>query len=445
MRQAPRKLKQKLDRRRKPNPILWVLIVAVGVVIVFGVSQVPAVRERLTPRVAQLRVAVKNFFNPPEQSVFVPQGVSTSTLLAEEGTSTLTPPEITSPATVITVVATPTPTEVFQPTVTPQPAQLPSVVWLDGFSLEYQTFNNCGPANLSMMLNYWGFLTSQNDLKPFLRPSREDRNVNLYEMRDYVNNHTSLVAQMRYGGDLSLLKQLIAAGFPILLERGHTDPSDGWMGHYSIINSYDDEHLRVHIPDSLVGNLYLSYEELMKDWLHFANVYLVIYPPERETNVMGILGSQADEMVNLQTSLDEFTQITYESVGQDQFFAWYSKGTILTEMGRYSEATEAYGEAFKIYPLLDFKERPWRLTWYQEGPYLAYYQVGRFQDTLNLAIKTIDDTTEDSLPETWWWAGKAAAALGLQADAERYFRQALYWYPDWQPAVDELVLLGVQP
>jgi TolA-binding protein len=62
-----------------------------------------------------------------------------------------------------------------------------------------------------------------------------------------------------------------------------------------------------------------------------------------------------------------------------------------------------------------------------------------------LAIKTIDDTTEDSLPETWWWAGRAAAALGQNDDAANYFKQALYWYPGWQPAVDELAKLGLKP
>jgi tetratricopeptide (TPR) repeat protein len=162
---------------------------------------------------------------------------------------------------------------------------------------------------------------------------------------------------------------LVSAGFPVLLERGHTDPKDGWMGHYSIVDSYDDDRQRVHIPDSLVGNLYLSYEDLMKDWLHFANVYLVIYPIERESDLFGILGGQADELTNLQTTHEQLVATINETSGQDQFFAWYSKGTILTEMGRYAEAAEAYDQAFVIYPNLELKQRPWRLTWYQEGPY----------------------------------------------------------------------------
>lgn len=429
--------KQGLNHKPSFPPVIWVLLVVLGVGLAFGVAPIPAVRDRVDPRIAQIRVAVKNFIAPPEKSVFVPQGAATSTPAVNLATST------DVPMTVVTVIATPTSTEVPIPTLTPEAVVLPPTTWLEGFTIEYQTFNNCGPANLSMMLNYWGYLTSQGDLKPFLRPSREDRNVNLFEMRDYVNANTPMRAVLRFGGDLTLLKRLVSAGFPVLLERGHTDPKDGWMGHYSIVNAYEDDRQRVHIPDSLVGNLYLSYEDLMKDWLHFANVYLVIYPTDREAKLFAILGSQADEVVNLQKALDQLTDTIYETSGQDQFFAWYSKGTILTEMGRYPEAAEAYDQAFIIYPTLDLKERPWRLTWYQEGPYLAYFEVGRYQDTLNLAIKTIDDTTEDSLPETWWWAGKAAAVLGLNEDAANYFKQALFWYPGWQPAIDGLANLGL--
>lgn len=443
MSRSTKKLKQQLGHKQNVHPLVWVLLVVFGVVVVFGAFQFPAVKTRLAPRIAQMRVAIRNMIAPPEKSVFVPQGVATATLAGSGEPAAAATTE--APVTVITVIATPTVTEALPPTATPELVALPPMVYLDGFEIEYQTFNNCGPANLSMMLNYWGHHTTQGELKPYLRPSREDRNVNLFEMETFVNQSTPLKAVERYGGDLQLLKRLVAAGFPVLLERGHTDPRDGWMGHYSIIDSYDDSRQRVHIPDSLVGNLYISYDELMKDWLHFANIYLVIYPPERESEVMNILGSHADKAANLQTSMEMMTEVVSETLGQDQFFAWYSKGTLLTQMGRYLEAAEAYDQAFAIYPTLELKERPWRLTWYQEGPYLAYYGVGRYTDTLNLAIKTLDDTTEDSLPETWWWAGRAAAALGQTEEAIRYFREALSWYPNWQPAVDELTKLGAQP
>ena len=45
-----------------------------------------------------------------------------------------------------------------------------------------------------------------------------------YEMVDFVNEHTTYKAMFRYGGDLDLLKRLIAAGFPVITEKGIYEP-----------------------------------------------------------------------------------------------------------------------------------------------------------------------------------------------------------------------------
>ncbi len=49
----------------------------------------------------------------------------------------------------------------------------------------------------------------------------------------------------RYGGDLDLLKRLIAAGFPVITEKGIYEPllpenTVQWGGHYALTTGYDD-------------------------------------------------------------------------------------------------------------------------------------------------------------------------------------------------------------
>ena len=54
-------------------------------------------------------------------------------------------------------------------------------------------------------------------------------------MVDYVNNETSLQARFFVGGSLELLKQLLAAGYPVIIEKGlYPNAWEGWMGHYQI-------------------------------------------------------------------------------------------------------------------------------------------------------------------------------------------------------------------
>ena len=114
-------------------------------------------------------------------------------------------------------------------------------------------------------------------------------------------------------------------------------------------------------------------------------------------------------------------------------------------MQNYIEAAQAYDQAFAIYAELPSGERPWRITWYQVGAYPAYYYTGRYQDTLNLALQTLTNKRSQELPETWYWAGRAAAALQMNDDAIAHYRKALEYHPGWALPLEGLAELGVQP
>jgi len=434
-------LKKSLGKRslwRKPWAYLAILV-AFGL-LGFVAMQVPAVEIR----VQNLYSDIYYRFNPPSENVFDPsqQGTLDASVLAS----------LTAMAPTQTPVPEQTPTpegDPAQPTATSEPtptlAPVPAAFELDGMGLEYQTFNNCGPANLSMNLTFWGWPTTQAVTKAGPRTHEDDRNVMLSEMRDFVIEKTSLSALFRYGGTLDTVKRLVSNGYPILLERGHTDPDNGWMGHYSIVTAYDNARQTVRIPDTLLGVMTLGYDELMLDWAHFDGIYLVIYPPEREAEVLALLGPDADPARNLQNTLDQVTARIPQVSGRELFFAWYSRGSILVEMQNYIEAAQAYDQAFAIYAELPAGERPWRMTWYQVGAYPAYYYTGRYQDCLDLAMQTLSNKRSPELPESWYWAGRAAAALKFNDDAISYYRKALEYHPGWALPLEGLAELGVQP
>ena len=112
---------------------------------------------------------------------------------------------------------------------------------LTGILHQYQMWNNCGPANLAMALSFWGWKGDQRDTAAFLKPNQRDKNVMPYEMEAYVEQETDLEAVVRVGGDLQTLKALIAAGLPVIVEKGFEGVGfDGWMGHYQVVSGYDD-------------------------------------------------------------------------------------------------------------------------------------------------------------------------------------------------------------
>ena len=112
---------------------------------------------------------------------------------------------------------------------------------------------------------------------------------------------------------------------------------------------------------------------------------------------------------------------------------------------QYAEAAEAFDQGFEVYGWLPVYDRPWRMLWYQVGPYEAYYYTGRYNDVISLTYKTITDASTPALPETFLWSGRANVALGNTQAAVYDFQRALQWHPGWQPAIAELEALGADP
>jgi tetratricopeptide (TPR) repeat protein len=432
--------KFKNEFKRKKRKVLWIVLIAIGALaLMVAVYFLPPVHSRLAWRVSNIRAEIYYFFNPPDQEAFTPEQQAemdaivqqTSTAMAPEPTATL------QPSLTPTNYVSPTPTITSTPTPTATP--IPDQVRLEGTVHEFESFNNCGPATLSMGLSYWGWEGDQAVIGPVVKPNWRDRNVMPYELVDYVESETNFKAILRYGGDLDLMKRLIAAGFPVIIEKGFEEEvaDKGWMGHYGLLTAYNDEKGWFLIQDSYVAADYANlYDRVERHWRAFNYLYIVVYPPDRESEVLSILGPDADETVNLQNAAQKALTEIYSLEGRELFFAWYNYGTSLMYLGDYYGSAQAYDQAFAIYS--DLSPRPWRMLWYQTGPYFAYYWTGRYQDVINLADKTFDDTSERAIEETWVWRGRARAALGDYDGAASDFRKALEWHPDWWVAESEL-------
>jgi hypothetical protein len=239
----------------------WILGFA-GFFIILGLLayQTPLVQEHLGWRVSELRARIKYAISPPEQAVFTPN--PTVAAMVESTLSAYTP--TTTPTETPGPTATPTST----PTPTVEPTAIPSQVQLTGIRHEYQKWNNCGPANLSMALSYWGWEGNQKPIADYVKPNPRDKNVMPYELMSFVEEKTSLRTVSRVGGDLDLLKQLVAAGFPVMIEKGFEGPGfDGWMGHYEVVSGYDDAKQRFTVQDSyIMPNLPVSYADMQAYW-----------------------------------------------------------------------------------------------------------------------------------------------------------------------------------
>jgi tetratricopeptide (TPR) repeat protein len=350
----------------------------------------------------------------------VATGVATTTPIA---TLTPMPPTLAPSATANSVASAPL------PTVASSVAR-PATARLFGFVHAQQTWNNCGPANITMGLTYFGWKEDQKYAEGYIRGGREDKNVSPFELVNFVNT--------RSGGRMELLKQLIANQFPVIVETGYMPEGYDWLGHYRTVVGYDDTLNQFYIYDSFLGSgengegvteKYVSFDA---DWQAFNRTFIVLYPQEREARVREVLGVLAEESGAAEVALQVAQQEA--RANPQNSFAWFNMGTAFVYLGRYEEAAATFDQARNVGTL------PWRMMWYQFGPYQAYYETGRYNEILSLAASSIN--TEGDIEETYYWQGMAYKGLGETENARQAFRNAINRNSRYTAAQQELDALG---
>jgi len=407
----------KKNFNKNKRRVWWIL--AGLVIAALLLSQLPPIRSRLEWRLQIAWAYVRGVVNPVKPLPTPLPTLSTPTALPTE-----TPTPAPTPTMTATVVLSPTPTAT--PTPLPGQVQLPSPL------IEYEEINACGPATLTMYLRYYGWQGTQKDISAIVKSVRTDRNVNVDELTYYVRNYAGwLNAEYRVGGNLDLLRALLAQGLPVMIEgsfyldQSYWPNDDRWAGHYLLLTGYDDATQIFTIQDSERGpDQKVPYATLQKDWQSFNYVYILVYPPEQQPFVQAILGENWDPDQNRRNALALAEQQTQSD--PQNAFAWFNLGTNLVYFERYSEAATAYDQARTL-------GLPQRMLRYQFGPFIAYFNVVRNDDLLALTEYALQRTPNSE--EALLWRGWALYRAGDKQAALAAFNEALQTRPDYADAL----------
>ena len=297
-----------------------------------------------------------------------------------------------------------------------------------------------------MALTFFGDNVRQSETAEVLKPNPEDRNVSPDEMAAYVNEQTPYNAIFRTDGNSEALRRLVANGIPVIIEIGIEPPGEyrwlGWYGHYLLVVAYDDSLEQFWVYDSWFGTSeepltnahpdgrVLSYDELDTYWPHFNRNYIVLYEPEQQQLVETIVGEEMDDKIMWQHALDTVQKET--AADPDNAFFWFNLGTIYQAMGQNDKAATAFDQARAI-------GLPWRMLWYQFGPYETYYKAGRYEDVILLADVTLED--RPYFEESYYYKGLALAAMGDAAGARENLENAVNFNPNFALAAEALETL----
>jgi tetratricopeptide (TPR) repeat protein len=410
---------------------IWIKIVIAGLaftLLAVLLYQLPPIQTRLGWRVDFALAYIRGVVNPVGEVPTALPPPEVIVISRAEATPTAAPVTVEIPIAEPTAGATSTPTPV--PTPIPDAASLSAPLW------EKQDANNCGPATLALYLRYYGWEGDQFDISDLLKPQRADRNVNVEELVHYARNRAGwLNTEFRVGGDLETLKQLIAAGIPVMIEESfqletqYWPNDDQWAAHYNLVTAYDDASQTFTTQDTYLGaDRKVSYEKLNEYWHSFNHVYIMVYPPEKEQTVKSILGPHWDVDYNRQHALQVAQEDTERN--PDDAYAWFNLGTNLVYFERYHEAAGAYDQARRL-------GLPQRMLRYQFGPFFSYFHTRRMDD-----LKALTDYALQITPnaeEALLWQGWMMFRNGDKNGAVANFRQALVenpFYEDARYAID---------
>jgi tetratricopeptide (TPR) repeat protein len=411
---------------------IGILVIIVLLLVVVIAYQIPSVKARLSWRVDIAMTYLRGVINPVKPFPTPAESITLATQVATSSPTSL--PTLVPDQPTATIAPTATP----QPSPTPFPAKvdLPAPLW------ELQGANNCGPATLALYLRYYGWEGNQDNIAQVVKPIVEDRNVNPEELVYYVRTHAGwLGAEFRVGGDLKLLKQLIAAGFPVMIEESfffdtpYWPNDDLWAAHYLLLTGYDEGAQTFTGQDSFHGpNQVIDAATLDSYWQIFNRVYLLVYPSAQQDALKAILGDNWDPDLNRQHAL-EVSQAETASQPKNAY-AWFNLGSNLVYFERYGESASAYDTA----RTLGLYQRMLR---YQFGPFFAYFHAAMTTELLAVTDYALQRTPNSE--EALLWHGWAQYRLGKKLEAVADWQKALEYHPGYQDSQYALDFIAANP
>ncbi|MBP6882238.1 MAG: C39 family peptidase [Candidatus Levybacteria bacterium] len=250
----------------------------------------------------------------------------------------------------------------------------------------FQSFNNCGPAALSMALSYFDISATQAELGQALRPyqnpngDNDDKSVTLEEIATYANEKYGLTAYRRPMGDMATIKQFIANDIPVITRTWLKQDDD--IGHFRIIKGYNDTRGIIIQDDSYQGkNLEYTYDDFMSIWKKFNYEYLVLVPKNKESVAKLILNENIDEKIAWRRAITNSEKDL--KINPNDFYAGFNLSVAYYEIGYYQKSVEEYEKIKEILPF--------RTLWYQIEPLKALYEIKRYDELLDITGRILSN------------------------------------------------------
>ncbi len=299
-----------------------------------------------------------------------------------------------------------------------------------------------GPDSLAAVLNYWNTPTDPAALRSELQPA-PDGEVSLLELRNYADAQ-GLKSAFGLAGDTRLLRRLVDAGYPVIVEVGQWTEI-GWRSRVLVVCGYQSyaQNFITAQPEPAQGwRPIIAFDQLKFQWDDLNGPYLALYDPQvagAQQKLQQALGEAANARASFELARDQAAQVIATTANsQRRFFAEFNYATALYYLYNFDEAALAYDRAFESLALLPDDTRPDHILWFQTQPYQAYYATGQFERIVELANQVIEAAGGPAPENSFYWRGSAYYRLGRFDEWLADLQSALLANPNYPPAQQDL-------
>lgn len=295
----------------------------------------------------------------------------------------------------------------------------------------FQTFNNCGPAALSMQLSYFDVNKTQQELGSILRPyqhpwgDNDDKSTSLEEMATLAEEY-GFVAYHRPLGNMDLIKKFISNDIPVVTRTWLKYDED--IGHFRVVKGYNDRTRELLQDDSLQGkNLTYSYDDFNAVWDKFNFEYLVIVPKEKRELAEEILGEDLDVNVVWAKAVTKSTADV--KAAPSDIYARFNLSVALYYTKDYAGSVKAYEAVQTLLPK--------RTLWYQLEPLYAYFELGNYQKIFDVSDQILNNGNR-AYTELYILRGDIYMKQGNKELAKQEYEKAVFYNKNFKPAQEAL-------
>ncbi|OGC48906.1 hypothetical protein A3A69_02085 [candidate division WWE3 bacterium RIFCSPLOWO2_01_FULL_37_15] len=295
----------------------------------------------------------------------------------------------------------------------------------------FQTFNNCGPASLSMTLSYFGIKVSQkeigDDLRPYQNPQgdNDDKSVTLNELAEKATEY-GLIPYHRPNGNIELLKYFITYDIPVIAITW-TKPDED-IGHYRVVKGFDETSNELIQDDSLQGkNLRFKYDDFNVLWNKFNYEYLVLVPKDKVGIAEAILGDNKEESKAWKNAVDILAKFLEKN--PDDVLARFSLSISYYYKGEYKKSIEHF-------EMVQNKLSK-RALWYQIEPIQAYFEMENYNKVMEMSDNILNNGNR-AFSELYMLRGRIYLIKGDLKNAKTEFEKAVYYNKNMEEAQEAL-------